>query len=459
MEDVALCNQYGGAELRQARYVREPAAKWRDWVMEDAAQIELHLNSHMSCSVPRKLLVDVVVPTYRLELDYLERICSLHVPSDMQTTFILVVDNPDLLLTMMPPLESTGFAREENVLRAAQMLENHLTKVVSSINEIRSYNIRVRCNLFNEGASASRNRGLDESSAEYVLFLDDDVRPEYNLLTQYSRHLLVVRNDSTICGLVGMVQFPRRPLLPLKHAAVLMSYLTFMFEIANNASYEEPAWGVTANLLVLRTELPFDTDYAKTGGGEDVDFCLRMKMEKESNRRLLSSPNAVVHHEFWKGSILNLASHFFWWASGDSALFTRFPQHCYRSWPNAVEMVFTIVGIPWLSCMGLSATSLTNLAGLVLSFVAADVGVTQINIGIAASCWSTNDSSGSTWCLICWQMFMSSFWKAVVFLDTYAVLSYISIGQNVSTGIVDGYHKARRTFAEPNFTSLFSFLR
>ena len=45
--------------------------------------------------------------------------------------------------------------------------KKHAVTVITSSNERQS-------EIENLGASASRNRGLGESSAEYVLFLDDD---------------------------------------------------------------------------------------------------------------------------------------------------------------------------------------------------------------------------------------------------------------------------------------------
>jgi glycosyltransferase involved in cell wall biosynthesis len=40
-------------------------------------------------------------------------------------------------------------------------------------------------NTSNMGAPKTRNVGLDESAADWVLFLDDDVVPEYDLLQHY----------------------------------------------------------------------------------------------------------------------------------------------------------------------------------------------------------------------------------------------------------------------------------
>lgn len=70
--------------------------------------------------------------------------------------------------------------------------------------------------------------------------------PDDDLLEQYGSKLMEI--DDTVVGLVGLVRFPRSPNIPLHHAAVLMSYLTYMFEIAERSDMHSPAWGVTSNI-------------------------------------------------------------------------------------------------------------------------------------------------------------------------------------------------------------------
>ena len=154
------------------------------------------------------------------------------------------------------------------------------------------------------GASASRNRGIKESAAEYILFLDDDVIPEDDILFEYGDQLkLYIDKKEPILGLLGLVRFPRDDKISALHAGVLMSYLTFSFEIAGSNIYPEPAWGVTANILFRKIpNMSFDTRYAKTGGGEDVDFALRLSKET-GGLKLKCCPSAKVTHLFWSGGI------------------------------------------------------------------------------------------------------------------------------------------------------------
>ncbi len=332
LKNVNLLNTCGGSENTNARYKRIPARHWREEVLNDVLPIRTYLEDHNCCAAEHmKTILDVIIPSYRVNIEYLERICSLKVPSYMRTTFIVIVDNPEYLveLTMAKLSDKSSIKRSE----AELLLEDYLCSKSNHIN-----NIRVRCNEDNIGASASRNRGIDESSAEYLLFLDDDVIPDENILEEYGSALKKYSTgEESLLGLVGIVEFPRTTNLPILHGGILMSYLTFMFEISKNPSYEKPSWGVTANILYKKFPgMFFDTSYAKTGGGEDVDFALRLF--QEHGVKLRSCPSAKVHHPFWNGGFHSLCAHFFCWAIGDGSLFYRFPNFCYHSFPNFVEI-------------------------------------------------------------------------------------------------------------------------
>jgi glycosyltransferase involved in cell wall biosynthesis len=335
--EATLMNQIGGhIGAGNARYNRIPAKGWRDFVIEDMD----HLRSHLPATARQNLLLDVIVPSYRVRLEYLRSITSLRVPDNVNVNFIIIVDNPSALLARAKDLQ--GKEREMSLDEAERLLERYLAQDRNIV--------RVRCNNVNQGASASRNRGLDESAAEFVLHLDDDLVPNPDLLENYCNKLFEI--DESVVGLVGLVRFPRSSTLPMKHAAVLMSYLTFMFEIAQRDMYESPAWGVTANILFRRTHVRFDLAYAKTGGGEDVDYSLRVA-EACNGGKLLAVPDACVVHPFWPGTVFTLSNHFYSWAIGDGALFKRFPEHCYWSFPNVPETLIVILPIfTWLSPWG-----------------------------------------------------------------------------------------------------------
>ena len=334
--EATLKNGVGGN--LNPRYEKVPAQGWQDFVIHD---FQDYIRPYVPEGTPEQLLLDVIVPSFRVRVDYLQSICSLKVPNWIKTNFIIIIDNKEALLRAARELFKCS-GSIISVVDAEGILERHLAKAGNTI--------RVRCNEANLGASASRNRGLDESAAEFVLNLDDDLVPDSDLLEQYGSKLVEI--DKKVVGLVGLVRFPRSPDIPLRHAAVLMSYLTYAFEIAEHSEMHNPAWGVTANILFRRTNIRFDLIYAKTGGGEDVDYALRVT-EACGNGTLLALPQARVVHPFWPGSFFALASHFHNWSIGDGALFKRFPQHCYWSFPNLPETIFFSLPICLLTQVGL----------------------------------------------------------------------------------------------------------
>ncbi|CAN0284858.1 unnamed protein product, partial [Ectocarpus sp. 12 AP-2014] len=280
----------------------------------------------------RFVVLDVLVPTVRLDdLSILTAICSLEVPPHMRTMFIIIVDDPTIA-----PSRINAMANE--LQRAA-----------------RANIVRVRQNQENIGAGPSRNRALQESSADWGLFLDDDVKPKGDILAEYGR--LIVNTvesegcvgggggsgggNATCCGFIGMTKFPpaETPLL----RAVALSDVTYMYGISGELSH--PAWGVTANLLVRfswpgkrRVITKFGDQFPKTGGGEDVDFCLR---RVHTGGAFLPAPEAIVIHPWWPGGRFKTyrqgRARFFRWSFGDGQLMDLHPQFSYRSYPNVAE--------------------------------------------------------------------------------------------------------------------------
>jgi Glycosyl transferase family 2 len=225
MEDARLRNLEGGNNVHPTRYEPVRTKGWRDWVLEDVDGIRRYLEeAEVDVKSKERVLLDVVIPSYRVTVEFLASICCLQVPERFRTTFIVIVDNPKGLMRI---------TNTSNNSSAEVALEEMLVERSKRENG-RPNNIRVRCNESNVGASASRNRGMDESSAEYVLFLDDDVRPSPDLLMRYEEALRTLPDD--VVGIVGMVRFPRSATLPVVHAAVLMSYLTFM--LTNERKYQ-----------------------------------------------------------------------------------------------------------------------------------------------------------------------------------------------------------------------------
>lgn len=304
VKSVTLTNAIGGAVIdgdetaKQPRYERVHI-DWRGAVLRDAiARVAAALGDEQSTQHER-LVIDVVTPSYRVDLSFLRGIVEQSVPRNCSTMFIIAVDDPSADLTQLRQLEASVPGR-----------------------------MRVRQHARNGGASAARNTGLAESDADWVIFLDDDVIPEQGLIAAYAD--AIEKHGDEFDGFVGVTELPFEPRV-FAHA-VHMSDVSFFWRIAEHM--ETLPWGVTANIAVRRSpDAAFDVDFIKTGGGEDIDYCLQLPRWP-----LRAVPSARVLHPWWHGGA-RCYGHFFRWAFGDSLLLDKHPQHTYWSFPNCIEVL------------------------------------------------------------------------------------------------------------------------
>ena len=88
----------------------------------------------------------------------------------------------------------------------------------------------------------------------------------------------------------------------------------------------------------------FDKDFPKTGGGEDIQACIKLK-ESNNNLPILPAPKATAIHPWWENNKLLVRTYL--WALGDYNLIWKNPKYTYYSFPNLIEMIFinTLIGI------------------------------------------------------------------------------------------------------------------
>ena len=195
----------------------------------------------------------------------------------------------------------------------------------------------------NCGASAARNLGLEQASGTYVLFLDDDIVPDTDLLDAYIGATL---RYPTANVLVGTAALPQP--VGLWQCAVASTQLAYFYTVASDM--RRPPWGVTANLCVRRV-LPggvhhrFDTMFPKTGGGEDVDFCWQYTSISPSTGPMsqpkrgkppVAVPGARVTHPWWNAGHPCIG-HIVGWSTGETLLPDQWPDKTYRSVPMWCE--------------------------------------------------------------------------------------------------------------------------
>ncbi|CAM9662421.1 unnamed protein product, partial [Scytosiphon promiscuus] len=135
--------------------------------------------------------------------------------------------------------------------------------------------------------------------------------------------------------------------------AMRASNLCYFYGIAK--IIDRPPWGVTANLCVSgRSQAVwFNAAYPKTGGGEDVDFCLKTRQRFGPNA-IVSVPGAVATHPYWSNPIRQVWG----WARGD-ALCLGFHPHAtfYRAldWAESIALIWVI----WLVARTLGLAQFT----------------------------------------------------------------------------------------------------
>jgi GT2 family glycosyltransferase len=246
--------------------------------------------------------LDIVVPTVRVNLSKLQLVANLKVPQGMDVNCFFVVDNP----------EAT------EVKLTTSLIKKRITIINSETNI---------------GAPLSRNKGFEAGSGEYVLFLDDDVEAPQDLLETYFE---AIKKHPDSPGFIGSSRFP--PCINSFTCATKASDILTFWDIAENAP--QLAWGVTANLIVKRSvanDIWFSSAFPRKGGGEDVDYCLRIV--KKSKNWFTTVPTARVIHPWWEDGS-HQYRRFARWAYGDSTLPALHPRYKFRNAPNLLECIF-----------------------------------------------------------------------------------------------------------------------
>ncbi len=214
---------------------------------------------------------------------------------------------PQLLARVLDRLSRQTRAGDFEVLVVADAQERDIGAVDAAISG-RPFSVR-RLSALRPGASAARNTGWRAGSAPIVLFLDDDVLPEAELVGEHLRWH--ERYEDEHVGVLGHVRW-----------ADELRVTTFMRWLELGIQFDYPrivgieaGWGrfYTANASVKRAlieraggfeeeRLPF--------GYEDLDLARRME---PLGFRLLYNRAAVAEHlhemdlDFWRRRVARIA--------------------------------------------------------------------------------------------------------------------------------------------------------
>lgn len=300
MVGARIGNGVGGSD--GARYDKKSASDWTFDTLDNAVATVEGWISREAPSVKKLLILDVVIPSYRVDLKFLDPILQLRPPETCSVMFIIIIDDPN-----SPSMD---------ILQKKYGIDPF---------------VRIRVNQTNLGASASRNRGMKESAADWIHFLDDDVTPNDDLLIRAAE---VIRERPNVVGFIGTSKFPVAD--SIFTTAIHLADVTYFWDIARKRPGDmDLPWGVTANLIARRGAdgIDFNLIFPKTGGGEDIDFCRRKRdwviaKNGGGSGGFCAAPAVVVTHPWWNGGRPSILR-FYGWGKGDGALVKLYPQFRY----------------------------------------------------------------------------------------------------------------------------------
>ena len=295
-----LENKIGGEN--DARYIKKNNFHWQGDILTKSIDNLEHWLHNLNINFTQIPCIDVIVPTYRCNLSILQNICNLSSEKEnIDIHKIIIVDNPDI--------------KNLEEIKKLQSYKYHRT-------------IRVYVMKSNQGASMARNTGLAQSFSDHAILLDDDIFPKNNLIDAY---VSAIERYPDAKIYIGNTIFPKANTYIEK--SIIASRICYFYGISTQI--KNPPWGVTANMCVksrTNNKIWFLTNYPKTGGGEDVDFCLRYKSKNED---ICSVKNAIVTHPYWSNPFKQISG----WASGDVLCLDFFPNKSFYCCPNWCESI------------------------------------------------------------------------------------------------------------------------
>ncbi len=176
-----------------------------------------------------------------------------------------------------------------------------------------NYPVRLKLSKCNSiGPASARNKGVEISSGQWILFTDSDCIPTKNTISGYCR------TDNKVVAYAGGIEIVSNNILSKYYS----SQETLIPPEAKYVDTVRPDYLVTANCLIQKSAIEivqgFDASF-KQAGGEDIDIAFRLLEIGELDYQF----NSVTRHEFDDG-ITGFVKRFKRYGRGNKQLAIKF---------------------------------------------------------------------------------------------------------------------------------------
>ncbi|CAG8809911.1 15351_t:CDS:1, partial [Racocetra fulgida] len=94
------------------QHYKRTSHDWRFSILDDAVlSVEKWMHNTIKNPIPKLITLDVVVPTYRVQMEYLKPILQLKGSKTASTSIIIIVDNPNSNISDLKKFENNAFVR------------------------------------------------------------------------------------------------------------------------------------------------------------------------------------------------------------------------------------------------------------------------------------------------------------------------------------------------------------
>jgi len=306
--------------------------------------------------------IDIIIPTFRLNEELLSGIIHLPQPENFKINFYVISDNPEV----------------------------NVPETIKKLNE--QGVIKLLINPKNIGAPGTRNVGINAGKSKWILFLDDDIKPQEDLLLIYSA---AIEKHPDAIGFAGVTIFPK-PFNAVTKAVKINGTISSFTDAQYKSSL---TWSPTANVMLNRNKMDKNLFDANLVNAEDIDFLTRNSLL--FNEKYIALPEAVVFHPWWNNGKPQTAR-MISYGKGASQVARKNPikQYTFRDFTNTPETILLLVFLsPLFYFTGHVKIAFIILASLLVS----EILTNWIKAILTGKTWSLLVALNMLWAKNCYE--------------------------------------------------------